>query len=250
MLPINSKPLIQFAIEEAISAGAFEMIYIMSKFKESIRQYLEPHFELNRLLSESSKEYLLDELNALINKCDNSFVYQDKMLGLGHAILQSQNEVGDNPFSVILPDDLCFNEEDTVLYQLKKVFAKHQDKCIIAIEEVEIKDVHKYGIIRGSQLKDETNIFLVDEMIEKPNKEDAPSNLAVIGRYILLPEIFKILNKVNPDSRGEIQITDALNKMAIQGKVLACKFDGKRIDCGSVEGFIEANNFFYRIDKN
>ena len=167
------------------------------------------------------------------------------MLGLGHAILQGKDVIGNNPFAVVLPDDLCHNEDQSVMNQMQEIFKENKDKCIVAVEEVVIKDVDKYGVI---SFKSSSNkAFQVDDMIEKPSPSEAPSNLAIIGRYILTPDIFGILEQTEPDHNGEIQITNALSELAKNGKVIAYKFEGKRIDCGSVEGYINANIFFSEI---
>jgi len=169
------------------------------------------------------------------------------MKGLGHAILCGQSLVGNEPFAVILPDDLCYNSNDTVLTQMTKLYIKYPNHCIVAIEEIPMEHTNKYGVISGNEI--ENNIFKIDNMVEKPESKDAPSNLAIIGRYILTPEIFDVIKNTAPGKGGEIQITDALLTLAKQGKVLAYKFEGRRFDCGSVDGFVEATNFFYDMEK-
>jgi len=165
------------------------------------------------------------------------------MKGLGHAILTGQTLIGDEPFAVILADDLCDNDGESVLSQMTKVYEKYPDHCIVAVEEIPMSDTNKYGVIAGSNI--EENIIKVDNMVEKPEPKDAPSNFAIIGRYILIPEIFDIIENTPAGKGGEIQITDALLTLAKQGKVLAYKFDGKRFDCGSIDGFVEATNHYY-----
>ena len=165
------------------------------------------------------------------------------MKGLGHAILTGQTLIGDEPFAVILADDLCDNDGESVLSQMTKVYEKYPDHCIVAVEEIPMSDTNKYGVIAGSNIED--NIIKVDNMVEKPEPKDAPSNFAIIGRYILIPEIFDIIENTPAGKGGEIQITDALLTLAKQGKVLAYKFDGKRFDCGSIDGFVEATNHYY-----
>ena len=147
------------------------------------------------------------------------------------------------PFAVILADDLCDNDGESVLSQMTKVYEKYTDHCIVAVEEIPMSDTNKYGVIAGLNI--EENIIKVDNMVEKPESKDAPSNLAIIGRYILIPEIFYIIENTPAGKGGEIQITDALLTLAKQGKVLAYKFDGKRFDCGSIDGFVEATNHYY-----
>ena len=165
------------------------------------------------------------------------------MKGLGHAILTGQTLIGDEPFAVILADDLCDNENgDSVLTQMIEVYEKYQCS-IVAVEEIPLQDSNKYGVIAGEVIND--SLVRVNNMVEKPDPKDAPSNLAIIGRYILTPDIFDIIRDTKPGKGGEIQITDALLEQAKQGNVIAYKFDGKRFDCGSVDGFVEATNYFY-----
>ena len=165
------------------------------------------------------------------------------MLGLGHAILTGKPLIGNEPFAVILADDLCDCNEKSVISQMIEIYSQHQCS-VVAIEEVPISQTHKYGVIAGKLIENSINTYQVSDMVEKPKEEDAPSNMAIIGRYILTPDIFNILENIKPDKNGEIQITDALNIQAKEGKVIAYKFDGKRFDCGSVTGFLEANNYF------
>ena len=165
-----------------------------------------------------------------------------QMLGLGHAILTGEPLIGDEPFAVVLADDLCDCDEDGVISQMIEVYNQYQCS-VIAIEEVPMNQTHKYGIIAGNQVDNSNNIYQVTQMIEKPDEKNAPSNMAIIGRYILTPDIFNILKDIKPDINGEIQITDALNIQAKQGKVIAYKFEGKRFDCGGIKGYLEATNF-------
>jgi UTP--glucose-1-phosphate uridylyltransferase len=170
------------------------------------------------------------------------------MLGLGHAIYTGKPLIGDESFAVILPDDLCTNNGDSVLTQMTRLYEQHPDCCIVAIEEVPMTDVDKYGVIDGELLDNSTTAYRVNSMVEKPSPVEAPTNLAIIGRYILTPEIFDVLENTNPDKNGEIQITDALMTLAKQGKVIAYKFQGTRYDCGSVKGFVEATNAFAKLE--
>jgi UTP--glucose-1-phosphate uridylyltransferase len=164
------------------------------------------------------------------------------MKGLGHAILTGRELVGDEPFAVVLADDLCVNEDKGVLAQMVALY--NQFRCsIIAVEEVPVGETHKYGVIAGDKIRED--LFRVTNMVEKPAPGTEPSNLAIIGRYILTPDIFEFIENTEPGKGGEIQITDALLKQAQQGCVIAYKFKGKRFDCGSVEGYIEAINYCY-----
>jgi len=248
LLPILEKPLIQYAIDEAYGIEASEMVIIVNEHKLAIKKYFEPFPYLESLISSSSKINKLDCIKNITENCSLNFINQTEMLGLGHAIFQGRGAIGDNPFAVILPDDLCYNKDQSVLEQMNEIFKKNQDKCIVAVEEVDNEDVSKYGVISFDSSFKNKNLFYVNDMIEKPMPNETPSNLAIIGRYILTPDIFEILERTEPDQNGEIQITNALRELAKIGKVIACKFEGKRIDCGSVEGYIKANIFFSSID--
>ena len=165
------------------------------------------------------------------------------MLGLGHAILTGEPLIGNEPFAVILADDLCDYDESGVMSQLIEIYNQH--KCsVVAIEEVPMDQTSKYGIIAGNLVDETEDTYRVTDMIEKPEPKDAPTNMAIIGRYILTPDIFDILKNTKPSKGGEIQITDALLTQAKQGKVIAYKFKGKRFDCGGIKGYVEATNYF------
>jgi len=247
LLPILDKPLVHYSIDEVMSANIFNTIFITNKYKSSIKDYFSRHDYLEDLIRGSTKESKLLELNKIINTFDMSFIDQTSMLGLGHAILQAEDLIEEDLFAVILPDDVCYNDGDSVLSQMLKISNKHQDKCIIAVEEVNNNLIDRYGIVDGTYTDNSKTTLLVQNMVEKPQVGSTKSNLAIIGRYILTQEIFKILKTTPPDNRGEIQITDALLKMAEKGKVIAYKFEGTRIDCGSVNGYLFANNFFSRL---
>jgi len=248
LFPIMNKPLIHYAVLEASNAGMENMCFITNKYKTSIQNYFSKHSYMESILVGTGKEKELSELNQLIASSSFSFKNQEIMLGLGHAILQGRELIGNNPFAVILPDDLCFNDSDSVLQQLINVYYKNPYKCILAIEEVDNINIDKYGIIDATPILDSDNLYSVVDMVEKPKISEAPSNLAVIGRYILSPEIFDILENTLPGTNNEIQVTDALRVLAKQGKVLALKFNGKRLDCGTPEGYISANNFYKKLN--
>ncbi|CAA6809741.1 MAG: UTP--glucose-1-phosphate uridylyltransferase (EC [uncultured Campylobacterales bacterium] len=247
MLPVLTKPLIQYGVEEAIKAGINTMGIITGRGKRAIEDHFDISYELEHQIKGTSKEHLLNDIRDVIDGCTFSYTRQNHMRGLGHAILCGETLIGQESFAVLLADDLCHNKEgNTVLSQMVKVYEKY--KCsVVAIEEVPADEIHKYGVIKADEL--ETNIYRVSDMVEKPSREDAPSNMAIIGRYILTPDIFDILRDTKPGKAGEIQITDALLTQAKKGKVIAYKFDGKRFDCGSVDGFIEATNYFYNHSK-
>ena len=245
MLPILTKPLIQYGVEEAMSAGMTTMAMVTSKYKQAIKNHFEPHEDIKSSIENTAKEVLCDELTNIMNHCIFTYTEQKQMLGLGHAIYTGKPLIGNEPFAVILPDDLCTNDGDSVLIQMIKLHGQYPDCCIVAIEEVPMTDVDKYGVIDGELLEGSNDAYRVNSMVEKPSPAGAPTNLAIIGRYILTPEIFDVLKDTSPDNNGEIQITDSLMKLAKDGKVIAYKFKGKRFDCGSVDGFVEATNYFY-----
>ncbi|NCO01331.1 MAG: UTP--glucose-1-phosphate uridylyltransferase GalU [Epsilonproteobacteria bacterium] len=244
MLPVLTKPLLQYGVEEAISAGLDTMAIVTGRGKRAIEDHFDISYELEHQIKGTSKEHYLTEIRDVITKCTFSYTRQIEMKGLGHAILSGETLIGDEPFAVILADDLCDNEEgDSVLTQMIEVYEKY--KCsIVAVEEIPLKDSNKYGVIAGVEI--EESLIRVINMVEKPDPKDAPSNLAIIGRYILTPDIFDIIRETKPGKGGEIQITDALLELAKEGKVIAYKFKGRRFDCGSVDGFVEATNYFYK----
>ncbi len=244
MLPILTKPLIQYGVDEAMSAGMTSMAMVTSKYKQAIKNHFKPHVDIEASIKGTVKEQLLDEVNHASEQCDFTYIEQQQMLGLGHAIYTGKPLIGDESFAVILPDDLCTSDGDSVLKQMTKLYERYSDCCIVAIEEVPMTEVDKYGVIDGELLKGSNNAYRVNNMVEKPNPKDASTNLAIIGRYILTPEIFDVLENTVPDKNGEIQITDALMTLAKQGKVIAYKFEGTRFDCGSVKGFVVATNAF------
>jgi UTP--glucose-1-phosphate uridylyltransferase len=212
---------------------------VTGRSKKAIEDYLDYAPEIETSIKGSNKEQLLEDTTKMIEESVFTYVRQKEMKGLGHAILTGEPLIGNNPFAVILADDLC---EGDVLSQMVKLYEKF--KCsIVAIEEVPKEETSKYGVIAGKEIED--GVYMIDDMVEKPDPKEAPSNLAIIGRYILTPDIFDILRDTKPGKGGEIQITDALLIQAKKGMVLGYKFKGKRFDCGSVDGFIEATNYFY-----
>jgi len=246
MLPIVNKPLIQYGVEEAMEAGMTQIGFITGRGKRAIADHFDTSYELEHQIEGTSKEKYLDDIRNVINKSDFIFMRQREMLGLGHAILTGEPMIGNEPFGVVLADDLCAAPEEgddlRALGQLAKLY-EHYQCSIIAIQEVPMDQTASYGVISGHEIAD--GIYQVDDMVEKPQPEDAPSNLAIIGRYILTPEIFGYLRNTPPGKNGEIQITDALQAMAKERQLLAVKFKGHRFDCGSVEGFVEATNYYF-----
>jgi UTP--glucose-1-phosphate uridylyltransferase len=242
MLPILTKPLLQYGVEEAISAGITNMAIVTGRGKRAIEDHFDNAFELEMQLNGTSKERHLKEIKEIIKNSTFTYVRQKKMLGLGHAILTGEALIGNQAFAVVLADDLCDCSENGVISQLIEIYKQY--KCsVVAIEEVPMDQTSKYGIIAGNLVDNSDNTYQVKKMIEKPDEKNAPSNLAIIGRYILTPDIFNILKNIKPGKNGEIQITDALNIQAKQGKVIAYKFKGKRFDCGSIKGYVKAINY-------
>lgn len=247
MLPVLTKPLIQYGVEEAMEAGCDVMAIITGRGKRAITDHFDISYELEHQIKGSSKEELLTGIRKIINNCSFTYTRQNEMKGLGDAIYKGEVLVGsESPFSVILADDLCYNPDgDGVLKQMVDLYKKYKC-CIVAIMEVPEDEVYKYGVIEGSMI--EEDVYMVSNMVEKPDNDKAPSNLAVIGRYILTPDIFDVIQNTKPGKNGELQITDALCEQAKKGMVIAYKFKGKRFDCGSVEGFVEATNYFYDLE--
>lgn len=244
MLPVVTKPLIQYGVEEAMSAGITGMAIVTGRGKRAIEDHFDISYELEHQIAGSDKEALLDDTRQIIEKCTFSYTRQVEMKGLGHAILVGGNLIGNEPFAVILADDYCVNEDgDSVLTQMVKLYEKYQCS-IVAIEEVPHDEVYRYGVIEGEE--EEEGIYRLSNMVEKPPVEEAPSNLAIIGRYILTPDIYELIENTPPGKNGEMQITDALMAQAKKGGVIGYKFKGRRFDCGSVDGFIEATNYTYQ----
>ncbi|MCB1676527.1 MAG: UTP--glucose-1-phosphate uridylyltransferase GalU [Halioglobus sp.] len=242
MLPVVNKPLVQYGVEEAIEAGMTTCAMVTGRGKRAIADHFDISYELEHQIAGSGKEKYLESIRNVLEQGVFTMVRQREMKGLGHAILTGQVLTGNEPFGVLLSDDLCLNDGPGVLAQMVELY--RQFRCsIVAIQEVPPEETHKYGVIAGECLK--PGIYSVEHMVEKPAPEDAPSNLAIIGRYILTPDIFDILHETQAGANGEIQLTDALQEQARRGCVMAYKFRGRRFDCGSVPGFVEATNFVY-----
>ncbi len=244
MLPVVSKPLVQYAVEEAIEGGMSEMAFVTGRGKSAITDHFDFSYELETQIRGTGKEEYLASIRQVLDSATFSFTRQREMKGLGHAIYTAKTLIGSEPFGVILADDLCMNANGVgVMGQMAKLYK--QFRCsIVAIMEVPQDQVHKYGVIAGECMKE--GLFRVDDMVEKPTQSEAPSNLAIIGRYILTPDIFDIIKDTPPGKNGEVQITDALLKQARDGCVMAYKFQGTRFDCGSIDGFVEATNYVYQ----
>lgn len=243
MLPIVNRPLIQYGVEEAARAGIFDMAFVTGRNQRALEDHFGSSRDLERHIAGSERESLLDDLCRLMRECEFSYTRQLEPRGLGHAILTGETLIGDQAFAVLLADDFCVTEDAGVLAQLIALHEEH--RCsIVAIEEVPPAETSNYGIIAGEELG--PGLYRITDMVEKPKPAEAPGNLAAIGRYILTPDIFDILRSTPPGRNNEIQITDALNTQAQNGKVLAWRFRGRRFDCGSVAGFMAANQFVWR----
>jgi len=242
MLPVLTKPLLQYGVEKAIEAGLNTMAIVTGRGKRAIEDHFDILYELEHQIKDTAKESYLTEVRRVITSCTFSYTRKIEMKGFGHAILTGETLIGEEPFAAILADDLCDNDGDGVLTQMVKLYNEHKC-CIVAIEEIPKEDSNKYGIIACDFLNN--SLVKVNDMVEKPDPKGAPSNLAIIGRYILTPEIFDVLRKTKPGKGGEIQITDALLELAKDGKVFAYKFRDQRFYCGSVDGFVEATKYFY-----
>ena len=238
MLPIVDKPLIQFAAEEAVAAGIDVLIFIIGRNKSSIPDHFDKAYELEAELAAGGKHEMLNIVrNILPSRIDCVYIRQAEALGLGHAVLCAQSVVGDEPFAVLLADDLINTSERSCLNQMVDIYSQHHCS-ILGIEQVARETVNRYGIIDSSPISD--SLSKVNAIVEKPAIDKAPSNLAVVGRYILTPRIFKLLEKTERGAGNEIQLTDAIAKLLNEETVLGYEFDGKRFDCGSKSGYLQA----------
>ena len=238
MLPIVDKPLIQYAAEEAEAAGIDQLVFVTGRAKRSIEDHFDKAYELEMELKNAGKEKLLEIVqNILPPQVSCVYLRQAEALGLGHAVLCAKSVVGDEPFVVILADDLIRGEGKGVVAQMSELYGRH-GCSILCVEEVPVDETHKYGIVQTEPGPDGTQ--RVVSIVEKPKPEDAPSNLAVVGRYLLSPRIFDKLETIGTGAGGEIQLTDAIAALLEYETVLAYPFKGKRYDCGSKLGYLEA----------
>jgi len=243
MLPIVNKPLVQYGVEEAIEAGMLNCALVTGRGKRAIADHFDISYELEHQIAGSAKERYLTGIRDVIERGVFTMVRQRAMLGLGHAILTGEPLIGDQPFGVVLSDDLCLNGSGPgVLAQMAALYEEFQCS-IVAVQEVPMADIDQYGVVAGTPERD--GLTRVTAMVEKPPRDEAPSNLAVIGRYILTPDIFDIIRSTPPGRNGEVQLTDALQVQASEGRVLAYRFQGQRFDCGSVPGFVAAAQHVY-----
>ncbi len=237
MLPIVDKPTIQYIVEEAIESGIEEILIITGKHKRAIEDHFDSFFELEYELQEKGKIKLLQTVKDIANLADIHYIRQKKQLGLGHAILCAKTFVGDEPFAVLLGDDVVKNDNKPCLKQLIEVYEKYNN-TIIGVQEVDKKEVDKYGIVSGNKIED--RLYKVDELVEKPLVEEAKSNTAILGRYILEPKIFEVLEETKIGKGGELQLTDALVNLSNYRNILAYNFEGVRYDVGDKLGYLKA----------
>ncbi len=239
MLPLVDKPLIQYVIEEAVKSGIGNVTIVTGRGKNAIEDHFDVSYELENVLAERGKDQELEEIRRISNMLDVSYVRQKKALGLGHAIEMARYVIGSEPFAVMLGDDII-DAEVPCLKQMMSLFEKLQSS-IIATCAVPESDVSHYGIIRGHPLDGyDGRVYRIEDVVEKPSRDEAPSNLAIIGRYILTPEIFDAIENTKAGSGGEIQITDAIRLLLEQQPVYAYMFDGTRYDAGDKLGFLRA----------
>jgi len=238
MLPVVDKPLIQYAVEEAVDAGMTQMVFITGRNKRAIEDHFDKAFELETELEARGREALLESIRNIVPKHVSCiYVRQPEALGLGHAVLCAKPVVGDEPFAVILADDLIDGTPST-LQQMVEVFEARQSS-VLGVQKIPREESNKYGVIRGTAL--DARLHRLDGIVEKPKPADAPSNLAVVGRYILTPAVFGFLEGIGKGTGGEIQLTDGIARLLESEDVLALEFEGTRYDCGSKLGYMMAN---------
>ncbi len=236
MLPLVDKPLIQYVVEEAVASGIQEVVLITGRGKRSIEDHFDVAFELEEDLKAKGKHKLLSEVQRIADLVTFCYIRQKKALGLGHAVLTAKRVVGEDPFAVLLGDDII-DAETPVLKQMMNVYRRYP-ATILAIQKVPKSQTHQYGVIDGKKIED--GIYLVKDLVEKPSAAEAPSNLAIIGRYILTPGIFAALEHTKPGKGGEIQLTDGLRLLMEKQPIYAYEFKGMRHDAGDKLGFLKA----------
>ncbi|MCK9539570.1 UTP--glucose-1-phosphate uridylyltransferase GalU [Dokdonella sp.] len=240
MLPVLDRPLIQYAVDEAVDAGADTLVFVTNRYKHAIADYFDKAYELESKLAQAGKSELLSMVQGTLPKHVRCvFVTQPEALGLGHAVLCARPVVGDEPFGVILPDDLIWNGDGPgALRQMAALSARENDAGVIAVEEVPRAQTDRYGIVDATAISERAaKIRLV---VEKPKPDEAPSNLAIVGRYVLPGRIFDLLEATRPGAGGEIQLTDAIEALLGERSVLAWRFEGTRFDCGNKLGLVKA----------
>lgn len=238
MLPVVDRPLIQYAVDEAIAAGCDTLVFVTNRYKHAVADYFDKAYELEHRLEQAGKHDLLELVrNVLPDHVRAVFVTQTEARGLGHAVLCAKAVVGDEPFAVLLPDDLIFARGEGAIAQMFAL-AEHADAGVIAVEDVPRAQTASYGIVATRTIDGQPN--RIDAIVEKPAPEQAPSTLAVVGRYVLPARIFELLEATTPGSGGEIQLTDAIAALLAEQPMLAHRFSGRRFDCGSRIGLVEA----------
>ncbi|ROO26703.1 UTP--glucose-1-phosphate uridylyltransferase [Salinisphaera orenii YIM 95161] len=239
ILPVVDKPLVQYAVKEAIAAGAEEMVFITSHTKNSIMDHFDRDYELEATLEEKGKTELLKAVrDVLPSGISCVYIRQPEQMGLGHAISCAIPAVGDQDFAVILADDLIAGSFQPCMAQMQRVYQEY-GTSVIAVQRVPWEETYKYGIVEVEPIG--PGLSEIRGIVEKPDPDQAPSNLAVVGRYILTPRIFRLLDKTKPGAGGEIQLTDAIESLMSEQTVLAYEFEGTRYDCGSKFGYLKAN---------
>ena len=236
LLPIVDIPSIQYVVQEAVEAGIQEIIFVTGRGKDAIEDHFDEAPELEQILADRGQKEMVEMLRRIAEMTEVVSVRQKKPLGLGHAVLCARDLVGDEPFAVMLADDLI-DAETPCIRQLVDIFTETQES-VIALLEVPLEDVHQYGVIKGRELK--SGLYQVDATVEKPAAKDAPSRMAIIGRYVLRPEIFTILQNLPAGRGGEIQLTDGLSRLVHERKIFGCEFQGDRYDIGDKFGFVRA----------
>ncbi len=236
MLPIVDKPTIQYIVEEAVASGIEDIIIVTGRTKKAIEDHFDKSVELEMELEKKHNEELLQIAKSVSQIANIYYIRQKEPKGLGHAVLTAKTFIGDEPFAVLLGDDVI-DAKTPALKQMMEVYEEKQ-ASVLGVQTVDQKDVSKYGIVDGAQLGD--RIYEVKDMIEKPSIDEAPTNVAVLGRYIITPRIFDYLEKLEVGAGGEIQLTDALKKLALEEKMYAYNFEGRRYDVGNKMGFLQA----------
>ncbi len=239
MLPLVDKPTIQYVVEEAVASGLSEIVIVTGRGKRAIEDHFDAAFELEYYLTDRGKVEELAQIKTISELASVCYVRQKEPLGLGHAILCARPLVGDEPFAVFLGDDIIAGAPVPCMRQLLDVFEAH-DGPVIAVERVPRERIHQYGVIAARPLAAGGNVYEITDLVEKPKAEEAPSDLAIIGRYVLTPDLFDILADTAPDRRGEIQLTDALRRLCGRRPMYAVEFEGKRYDTGDKLGFLKA----------
>lgn len=247
MLPIYDKPTLHHIVKEVVDSGITDILIIISKDKGSIEDYFDVNFELEYELNKKSSE-ISGEIHELSKMANIYTIRQKKKNGLGDAIKYAESFVGDEPFAILLGDDIIYNTEDELpcIKQMADIYEK-EESPVLGVQEVSWEDVDKYGIVNGVKTSD--RITEVESLVEKPSREEATTNLAILGRYIVTPDIFPILHETKPGKNNEIQLTDALNKLAEKRKMIAYDFIGKRYDVGNKLGFVKATVDFALHDE-